>query len=117
MDMPLDISFHNLETSEALEQVIRGRVDHLNRIYDSLTSCRVSIETPHRQHRKGNVFKVHVNLGVPGGSLAVSRECHSHPDAYQATREAFDAAERQLQDYKLRQRNPAPGVPPEEGND
>jgi ribosomal subunit interface protein len=110
MDVPLEIRFHNLDKSEALETAIRERVARLERIYDRLTSCRVAVEAPHRTHRKGNVYEVHVELGVPGGTLAVSREPHkarvkyAQPDLYKALRDAFDAAERQLMDYKLRQR-------------
>lgn len=108
MDVPLEIRFHSLETSDAVEAAIRDRVAKLEKLYDRLTSCRVSVEEPHRQHRKGNLFEVHVELGVPGGTLAVSRQPHraeekyaSH-DVYKALRDAFDAAERQLLDYKKR---------------
>lgn len=106
MDQPLEIRFHNLETSEAVEAAIRDRVAKLDKLYPRLTSCRVSVEAPHRQHRKGNLFEVHIDLGVPGGHLAVSREPHrarekyASPDVYKALRDAFDAAERQLLDYK-----------------
>jgi ribosomal subunit interface protein len=111
MNVPLDIRFHHLDSSQALEQVIRERVERLEHIYDRLTSCHVAVEAPHHQHRKGNLFEVHVDLGVPGGSLAVTREPHAHPDVYQAMREAFDAAERRLQTFKMRQRQPAPELP------
>lgn len=106
MDAPLEIRFHNLEPSDALEAAIRERVAKLERLYPRLTRCLVSVEVPHRQHRKGNVFEVHIDLWVPGGHLAVSREPHRQrekyaaPDAYTAMRDAFDAAERQVLDYK-----------------
>lgn len=110
MDVPLEIRFHNLDVSESLETAIRERVARLEKRYGRLTSCRVGVEAPHRQHRKGNVYEVHVELGVPGGTLSVSREPHGarskyvHHDVYKALRDAFDAAERQIQDYKTRQR-------------
>jgi ribosome-associated translation inhibitor RaiA len=108
MDVPLEIRFHNLEPSAALENAIRDRVAKLDRLFPRLTSCRVSVEAPHRQHRKGNLWEVHVELGVPGGTIAVSREPHhprekyASPDVYKALRDAFDSAERQLLDYKRR---------------
>jgi ribosomal subunit interface protein len=110
MDVPLEITFHNLTSSKALEGVIRDRVARLERFYDRMTSCRVAVEAPHRQHRKGNVFEIHIDIGLPGGSLAVSREPHkarersTHPNIYKAMRDAFDAAERRLRDFKSRQR-------------
>jgi len=106
MDVPLEISFHELDPSEALEAEIRERAARLGKLYPRLTRCRVSVEAPHRQHRKGNLLEVHIELGVPGGSLAVTREPHrarekyANPDAYQMVRDAFDAAERRLLDYK-----------------
>ena len=110
MMLPLEIRFHNLESSKAMEAAIRDRAEKLDRLYDRLTSCRVAVEAPHRQHRKGNLYTVTISLGVPGGVLKVNREPHhpneryAAPDAYAALRDAFDAAERQLNDYKLRQR-------------
>lgn len=106
MLVPLEIRFHNLEPSAALEEVIRERADKLNRLYDRLTSCRVAVEAPHRQHRKGNIYEIHIELGVPGGKLVVTREPHhaaekwANPDLYKIVREAFDNAERQLLGYK-----------------
>lgn len=104
MDAPLEIRFHNLDPSTAMEAAIRDRVDRLSRLYPRLTRCLVAVEAPHRQHRKGNQYEVHIELWVPGGHLAVTREPHrqryAHPDVYTAMRDAFDAAERQLLDYK-----------------
>ncbi|MBI5164946.1 MAG: ribosome-associated translation inhibitor RaiA [Magnetospirillum sp.] len=106
MNVPLEISFHNLDRSVSLEQAIRERAGRLDKIYPRLTSCRVAVEAPHRQHRKGNLWEVRIELGVPGGVLAVSREPHhprenyASPDVYTAMRDAFDAAERRLLDYK-----------------
>lgn len=110
MDVPLEIRFHNLTPSVAVETAIRERVARLERLYPRLTSCRVAVEAPHRQHRKGNILSVHIDLGLPRGELAVTREPHkvreryTHPDVYKALRDAFDAAERQLLDFKNRQR-------------
>ncbi|MDA8231967.1 MAG: HPF/RaiA family ribosome-associated protein [Magnetospirillum sp.] len=106
MDVPLEIRFHDIEPSQALEAAIRERVDRLNRMYPRLTSCRVAVEAPHRQHRKGNIFAIHIELGVPGGKLAVTREPHhvrekyATPDIYKTLRDAFDAAERRVLEYK-----------------
>ncbi|MBX9634180.1 MAG: HPF/RaiA family ribosome-associated protein [Magnetospirillum sp.] len=106
MDDPLEIRFHNVDPSTAMEGAIRERVDKLERLYSRLTRCLVSVEAPHKQHRKGNQYQVHVELWVPCGHLAVTheprhlREKYANPDVYTAMRDAFDAAERQLLDYK-----------------
>lgn len=109
MDRPLEIAFHNLQSSESVEAEIRKQVDRLESRYGHLTGCRVSVEALHQQHQTGNLFEVHVTLSVPGRDLAVSREPHhakeryAHPDVHTSLRDAFRAAEKQLQAYKARQ--------------
>jgi cold shock CspA family protein/ribosome-associated translation inhibitor RaiA len=106
MERPLDIAFHNLQSSPALEAEIRRRVDRLERRFGRLTACRVSVEALHQQHETGNVHEVHITLSVPGRDLVVSREPHrakerrAKPDAYACVRDAFDVAERQLEAFK-----------------
>ena len=110
MDEPLEIVFHNLERSAAVEAAIRERFAKLEKRYDRLTHCRVSVEALHRQHRTGNVFEVHIDMLVPGAELAVSRqpqkakERYANPDVYTSIRDAFAAAERQLKRFKRQQR-------------
>ena len=106
MDRPLDIAFHNCQHSDAVEAEIRRHVDKLEKRFPHLTGCRVSVEALHNQHRTGNVFDVHVVLSVSGRDLAVSRAPHhakdrfAHPDLQTSLRDAFKAAERQLDAYK-----------------
>ena len=106
MQEPLEIAFHNIEPSEALEADIRERFAKLEKLYDRLVSCRISVEGLHKQHRTGNVYEVHIDMLVPGGELVVSREPHkakerfANPDVYTSVREAFKSAERQLKEYK-----------------
>jgi ribosome-associated translation inhibitor RaiA/cold shock CspA family protein len=110
MQTPLEIAFHNMQPSDAVEAEIRKRAAKLDKIYDRLVGCRVSVEGLHKQHRTGNVYEVHIELMVPGQNLVVSREPHrvkeryANPDVYASVREAFKAAERQLKDFKERQR-------------
>lgn len=106
MDRPLEIAFHNLDSSPWVEAEIRGRVEKLAARYRHLTGCRVSVEKLHNQHRTGNVFEVHILLSVPGRDLAVSREPqkaktrYANPDLRVSLRDAFAAAERQLESFK-----------------
>ena len=103
MDRPLDIAFHNMEPSEQMEAEIRRQVEKLETRHSRLIGCRVSVEQLHSQHRNGNLVEVHIILSLPGNDLAVSREPHhakdrfANADAYVSIREAFRAAERQLQ--------------------
>ncbi len=108
MDRPLDIAFHNVAPSEQMEAEIRRHVEKLETRHANLIGCRVSVERLHTQHRTGNLIEVHVVLSLPGRDLAVSREPHhakdrfAHADGYTSVREAFRAAERQLQSAEPR---------------
>lgn len=121
MDVPLEVRFHNMDPSDAIEARVRERTRRLNRIYDQLIACRVSIEAPHKQHRKGNVFTVHIDMSVKGDALVVSRgphrplEKYRDPDLYTILNEAFDAAERQLKDFAQRQRREVKNHRPPDG--
>ncbi len=115
MERPLDIAFHNCTPSTAIEAEIREQMERLETRYGHLTGCRVSVEKQHQKHQTGNLFEVHVTLSVPGRDLAVSRAPHhardknAHPDARSAVRDAFRAAERQLQAWKGKQREDTSG--------
>jgi ribosome-associated translation inhibitor RaiA len=107
MRLPLQITFRNLDKSEALAQRIRARVEELDSRYPRLVSCRVMVEAPHRHHHKGALFHVRIELGVPGRELVISsdvKEAKEHHDPYVAVRDAFDAARRRLDEFARRQR-------------
>jgi ribosomal subunit interface protein len=107
MQLPVQISFRGMEPSDAAEAKVRERAAKLDRFYDRIMSCRVVVESPHRRHHQGKLFHVRVDLTVPGGELAVTREPaehHAHEDVFVAIRDAFDAAQRQLENYARRQR-------------
>ena len=107
LQVPLEIAFHNIESSAWAEQEIRARVADLEKLYDRLTSCRVRIDQ-RAKDRSGTIPPVvHIELGIPGRSdLVVSHEPdhllrkYRHPDLHKAINEAFRIAARQLVDLK-----------------
>ena len=91
-----------MDLSPAVESAIRTWVTRLERYYDHIERCAVVIEIPHRHHRQGTTFQVHVHLTVPDRTIAVSRDPTrdtAHENIYVAVANAFRAARRQLQDY------------------
>jgi ribosomal subunit interface protein len=110
MQKPLEISFSNVDPSPAIEAEIRERVAKLEKIYDRLVHCRVVVTLQRHQQRTGNVFDVHIELVVPGEELVVrhdanhAKQHHASPDLRTSVKDAFKAAERQLKDFKERQR-------------
>ncbi len=108
MPIPLQITFKNMDPSEAVETKIRQRVEKLARHADRITGCHVVVEAPHRSHQKGQLYSVRVDLTIPGEELVVNREHNSdpaHEDVYVAVRDAFDAAQRRLDSYENRRRD------------
>lgn len=107
MDIPLQISFNGMDHSDAVEQNIRERATKLERFHDHIVGCRVIVEAPHQHHHKGGLYRVKLDISVPGGELIVNRapdEHHAHEDVYVAIRDAFNAARRQLEDYQRKRR-------------
>jgi ribosome-associated translation inhibitor RaiA len=107
MDIPLELSFHNLQPSDALKAAVQKHLRKLEKCHDHLIGCRVAIEMPHKNHRKGkNLPDVHIVLRVPGRELVVSRDVARAgskklaTDAYQLLDYAFAVAESQLKDYR-----------------
>ena len=114
MQVPVEIAFHNMESSPWAEQEIRNRIKKLEKIYDRLISCRVRVDQ--RTKTGGGTIPpvVHIELGIPGRKdLVVSHEPDhlqrkfQTPDLHNAIREAFRIAEEQLAELK-RQREGRP---------
>lgn len=101
-DPIVEISFRGMDSSAAVEERIHAKVEKLRQYNDRITSCRVTVEEPHRKRQVGKVFHVKIEIGLPGRrDIIVSREPeenHAHEDIYVALRDAFDAARRRLQD-------------------
>jgi cold shock CspA family protein len=107
MQIPVEITYRDIEKSDAVEARVRDWVDKLERVYDRITRCEVTIGQPHHRHRKGNAFSVTIRLTVPGGEVVSSHDPGpdgAHEDVYVALRDAFLASRRQLEDHvrKLR---------------
>ena len=107
MQVPLEIAFHNIESSDWAEREIRTRVTELERIYDRLVSCRVRIDQRNKDLTGTIPPVVRIELGIPGrGEIVVSHEPdrllrkYQHPDLHKAINEAFRVAERRLYDLK-----------------
>lgn len=107
MELPVQVTFRDIDVSEAMREVCGKEVDKLERFHDRLTSCRIVIATPHRHHNKGALFSVSIDLTYPGGEIVVNRdhhENHAHEDAYVAIHDSFKIARRQLEDHVRRRR-------------
>jgi len=107
MDIPLELSFHNVEPSDALKKAVQTHVNKLEKFHDHIIGCRVSIEMPHKSQKAiGNQPDVHIIIRVPGKEIVVSRELKhaghkkADTDAYAVVEDAFLVAQQQLKNYR-----------------
>jgi ribosome-associated translation inhibitor RaiA len=100
MDTPLEIHFHGIEKSQAVEQRVREKVAKLAKHFGRLTRCRVVLEVPHRSPQKPKVYQIKIELGMPGRRPVVvthEREgSHANEELGLAIRDAFEAALRKV---------------------
>lgn len=108
MQIPLQVTFRDMEPSDAVEARIREKAAKLDHFYDHVMGCRVMVEAPHGHHHQGRLYHVRIDVTVPDGELLVTHEHHhkdhSHEDVYVAIRDAFDTMKRQLEDYARKRR-------------
>lgn len=96
MQIPLEISTRLVELTPPLEAELRRRAEKLERHFDRITSCRIAVEKPSNHHREGGPYRVRVDVTVPGREIVASKE---EDDLNAAIRSAFDAAERQVEEF------------------
>lgn len=100
MDTPLDISFKGLDRSTAIEAKIAERAARLEKHFDRMTHCRVVVAAPHKHSHKGKNYEIKIDIGIPGAApLIVTHESpvgQAQEDLKIALRDAFDAADRRL---------------------
>ena len=98
----LQINFRNMPPSAAVEARIRKYLDKIERFYNQIISCHVTIEAPHKHHHHGNLYHIRIRISVPHGEIVVNRQPpkrQSHQDIYVAIRDAFNAAKRELNNF------------------
>ncbi len=101
MQEPFRLSFRNMAAPIGVEEQVRARIAELEQYSGRIVGCNVTVEPSNRRHHRGNLYHVRIELFVPGGEIVVRRdppEHHAHEDLPVALRDAFNAAQRQLQD-------------------
>jgi ribosomal subunit interface protein len=113
MQIPLEVSTRDVTLSSQIEAELRKRADKLERHYNRVTSCRIALERPTgNHHHDGGPYRVRVDVTLPGSELVADKQAE---DIFIAIRDAFDAAERQMEDFVDRRRGfvKSPAVAPE----
>jgi ribosome-associated translation inhibitor RaiA len=106
MQSPLEITFHGVERSEAVEQRVHQKFKRIEARFERITYARVVIEAPQRRTPLPKFFHVHIDIGIPGKKpIVVKHEPdgeNAHTDVMLALRDAFSAAQRQVDELSNR---------------
>ena len=101
MSFAMHIAFRNMDPSDSAEALVRQRAAELGHLSDRISACRVVLDCVHRQNQLSRLYRVHIDLALPKGTVVVNRDTdnHAHDDVMVAIRDAFEAARRQLAEY------------------
>lgn len=127
MELPLQITYRELDPSDPLTHLIREEASKLDRFFSRIVSCRVVVEREQHHLRAGAPYRVRIDIGVPGDELTIDTAPSVRPpgaddevtkrrksaeydamykDPVLVVREAFRRARRRLQDYARRMMGP-----------
>lgn len=103
LEIPLDISFHGMESSDHLRHQVLRQAKKLERFSRYIVSGRVVLEADHKQTTKSQL-QVKVELQVPGKTIVGQRERRpheavDHADVYGVIAETFEVTIRRLEEY------------------
>jgi ribosome-associated translation inhibitor RaiA/cold shock CspA family protein len=102
MQVPLDITFENSEPSEAIRSEVEKQAKRLEKFDDRITSCNVAVIAPQARHRKGGLFKIDIRIAMPEHKDIIVTKTHGdtpeHEHVVVAIKDAFAAAQRQIED-------------------
>jgi ribosome-associated translation inhibitor RaiA len=100
MSTLVEVHFHGIEKSDAIEQRVRDKVAKLQSHFERMTSCRVAIEATQRTPQKPKVYQIRIEIGIPRRkAIVVSHErtgSHANEELGLAIRDAFGAALRKI---------------------
>jgi ribosome-associated translation inhibitor RaiA len=98
MTIPIEVHFHGIEKSEAVESHVRTKVVKLGKHFARMTRCRVVLEALHRNAQRPLAHQVKIEIGVPQRRpIVISHErpgSNVHEELLLAIRDAFAAAVR-----------------------
>jgi ribosomal subunit interface protein len=111
MKQPLQITFEGMDRSDAVEDAVRRKAEHLEQFAGDIMACRVVVDLVQKHKQQGRPFGVRIDLTLPGRELVVNRV--ENEDVYVALRDAFDSMKRQVEEAVRQRRGDEKAHPPE----
>jgi ribosomal subunit interface protein len=94
--MVSNVTYRDLDTSEALNAIISKRLQKLERFCSVIQRSRVVLDSPHNHKHKGKEFRATVEIDLKGSPITITQ---NDPSIHVAVRDAFDVAERKLKSH------------------
>lgn len=108
MQLPVNITYRGLKKSLGIEQLVLEKATRLDKFCDHISRCDVAIEQPNHTHKKGNQFRVRIDVTVPPGHELVAEEKQidngTHDPLAKVIHDAFKTMERELRRVVDKQR-------------
>lgn len=95
--LPTYITLQDIKSSPTLETCLRKKADKLSTYCQRILCCRILISLLQKRQRQGKLYRVRVELSMPGKQLTANHV----PDEniHIAIRDTFAALKRQLEHY------------------
>lgn len=107
MQVPLEITYRNVDKTDNLDNLIREKAAKLENYCNYITSCRIAVEKRHEHQESGQPYRVRIEMNVPPAHRLVamreSTEGEMHTELPTIVRQAFNAARRQLEKLTAQQ--------------
>src|SRR2546423_15397737 len=100
MQLPVKTTYGGLKKSLAIEQMVLEKAERLDKLCDHISRCDVAVEQPNHAHKKGNQYRVRIDVTVPPGHELVAEEKQidngMHDPLAKAVHSAFKIMEHEL---------------------
>lgn len=108
MKAGLEVTYRDVDKSDAIETLIQEKLDKLERLCNYITSCQIAVEKVHDRPSHGSPYRVRIDLTVPPNHEIVADSNPGDTNQYveldTVVRDAFSKVERQLKELTQRQR-------------
>ena len=97
------ITWRNVPRSDAVDAIIRKRIQAVERICPDAVGLRVTLATPQKLRHAARGFDVRLHLEVPGPDLDVARtvrQGHAADDILRAVNATFTALEKRIKETR-----------------
>ena len=102
MQIPLEISYRNVNKTDDLEKLIREKTNKLEKVCDHITSCHIAIEKPQKFPNYGSPYRIRIDIRIPSGHEVVIKrepgEGNMNVPLNSIVREVFEAARRKTKE-------------------